>query len=1025
MDRDYTHGAETELGRTQAPTVRTGPNRRQATLLALIDELTESRVKDLEKKKEKSFGLPKDEITSTDAEVIERFQTFDQQIHSLRLKLQSFASAIRPLGSSVGLINATHQIRAHLIQIRDFFRENATQLFDALPRPVNVGIRPPIGEEWGKSWRHSYWASNQTSETNIDKLPDELKSLATELRLFLKRLGEVPDFADSAVKTSIMAFEVDLKYHASCLEEYKDQLKPLSVPVSRFINDLTLDLGVHMHSMEDSLTALIDVGVPITRYSQEHVATGLQNLSTVATFMSGVTATILQVLVIYVWTCSRYSPYVPIKFSVSNQRDGDSLSDIVNGLWFSSLVFSIASAINSQLAYHWRAAIYHSPKRYVPWWVSIWITRTPLFFLVVSYCSKKKLVPPCNASVGLCDCLFNWAMRNNQSRAVCAIVTSFTVITSSALLCIGLWFASERWTFSRTKGKQWLLEYSTKLRSINRFASIERITKRGAQRIQDFFKAIKLLMTRSPRAERDEETPAITPVQNPTRQESLPPLSPVDNPRSFRVSLTHIYEHWRHDNDNREAQSSSVQAGVQASTPNITTGNILSGRRERLLSTRGRGNVEPIPENSPPAPDPSTPRASNSTPSSPVTRVSRKRHSSTASGLTLAHIQAFAPMLRAMQCSQSLTEHIALISYLHFSPDGKFFATCSWDNTVLIWSVGSGPAGEFELKHTLLQSSGFANQVAWRPNGNQLLTRHAESIQVWDIGTTTPSVNLKIDRQRHVQSITWMPKGAHFLSIEWKVEDSEEDNYMYHLENILGSDLVVLSTDETQHQSYHLSKLQVWDAAILPDEKTIVAVATLIPAKKGGPVKARHEKRILIYNLSTEKIEDQAPLSHDLRSITLTEEGDFALVSYENKAPPEGWGISKVATEGKRITYECTYFTKDPVDFAGPCCFGGIKDSFVLGASKGSDIYIWERSSGVLLHSLKAPGQQFTSLASSCKSPGEFTIATGTHDGKVNIWTTTAPVSPRNSMPVPEWEIQESREPQDLQNVAGSSGAGS
>jgi WD40 repeat protein len=92
-------------------------------------------------------------------------------------------------------------------------------------------------------------------------------------------------------------------------------------------------------------------------------------------------------------------------------------------------------------------------------------------------------------------------------------------------------------------------------------------------------------------------------------------------------------------------------------------------------------------------------------------------------------------MLRTLRYSQLLTEHVALVKHLQFSPDGQFLATCSWDSTALIWRVGAGPSGEFELKHKLLHAArigGFVNQVAWSPSGDRLLARLVKSIKLWD-----------------------------------------------------------------------------------------------------------------------------------------------------------------------------------------------------------------------------------------------------------------------------------------------------
>ncbi|KAF8206476.1 hypothetical protein K438DRAFT_1817272 [Mycena galopus ATCC 62051] len=84
----------------------------------------------------------------------------------------------------------------------------------------------------------------------------------------------------------------------------------------------------------------------------------------------------------------------------------------VNTLWFSSLLLSVSSAINSLLAMTWRQAIYSTPQRRVPWWV-----------------------------------------RNRFTKIV---VSALTAIVAIGLGAISVWFAWERWDFSRLRRKLWL-----------------------------------------------------------------------------------------------------------------------------------------------------------------------------------------------------------------------------------------------------------------------------------------------------------------------------------------------------------------------------------------------------------------------------------------------------------------------------------------------------------------------------------------------------------------------------------------
>ena len=78
------------------------------------------------------------------------------------------------------------------------------------------------------------------------------------------------------------------------------------------------------------------LGIPTIRFAQKHAASNLLNLTTIATFFSAVTATTMQ-------------------FSIAQIET--SLENAVNGFWFCSLVFSVASAVNSLLGLTWKQAM--------------------------------------------------------------------------------------------------------------------------------------------------------------------------------------------------------------------------------------------------------------------------------------------------------------------------------------------------------------------------------------------------------------------------------------------------------------------------------------------------------------------------------------------------------------------------------------------------------------------------------------------------------------------------------------------
>jgi hypothetical protein len=80
----------------------------------------------------------------------------------------------------------------------------------------------------------------------------------------------------------------------------------------------------------------VEVGVPAIRFAQTAHGNNLLNLSTIATFFSGVTATTAQ---------------------YSFDHNDSILAWMTNLLFFASLVLSISAAINSLLGLTWKHAM--------------------------------------------------------------------------------------------------------------------------------------------------------------------------------------------------------------------------------------------------------------------------------------------------------------------------------------------------------------------------------------------------------------------------------------------------------------------------------------------------------------------------------------------------------------------------------------------------------------------------------------------------------------------------------------------
>ncbi|TFK23803.1 hypothetical protein FA15DRAFT_705179, partial [Coprinopsis marcescibilis] len=316
------------------------------------------------------------------------------------------------------------------------------------------------------------------------------------------------------------------------------------------------------------------------------------------------------------------------------------------------------------------------------------------------------------------------------------------------------------------------------------------------------------------------------------------------------------------------------------------------------------------------APDPKTPTRKSTMPAAPEPIAVAK-----------SRIASLVPKLAGMEATQDISAHTALVRHIQFSPDGRFLATSGWDRTSVIFRVGDPFVSHKTLPHT----QGFVGQVAWSPTGNILLTKFPRGIKIWAVDASSPDLlpfdpakictKLINDRNVAVETLTWMPDGQSFLSVE-------------------ESTVTKLNLQGRVVDQYDFGRIKLHDVAVTPDSLRLVGVGPLLESPTGlQPSKSRVEKRLVVFNLETKQVESQVPVLNDVRDITIAQnirDDWIALVSYENKAPPQLWKIELVRDRENgtgtiaRLTLRHTYMPKISVDFAGPSYFGGKNNELVL-----------------------------------------------------------------------------------------------
>ncbi|KAJ7707716.1 WD40-repeat-containing domain protein [Mycena rosella] len=253
----------------------------------------------------------------------------------------------------------------------------------------------------------------------------DLWLLVDAITIFSTAWDDFPEFADNDRRHCLVSLEQHLLVWLNILGPYENSPEFL-----RCIRELLSDTIFELDHVNRRLADFIATGVQEISFAQKHSTQILLNSATIATFFSAVTVTTIQ-------------------YSFQNVTSPLEIS--VNTLWLSSLVLSVSSAINSLLAMTWRQAIYSTPQRRVPWWVRIWFKQTPIILLSLSVLSFLGGL--------LCFVLLT------QNRITKLVVSILMAIVALGLGAISVWFAWERWDFSRLRRTLWLQEAHEKLES--------------------------------------------------------------------------------------------------------------------------------------------------------------------------------------------------------------------------------------------------------------------------------------------------------------------------------------------------------------------------------------------------------------------------------------------------------------------------------------------------------------------------------------------------------------------------------
>ncbi|KIJ56995.1 hypothetical protein M422DRAFT_62878 [Sphaerobolus stellatus SS14] len=296
---------------------------------------------------------------------------FVQMVEELEDVLQKFQNKIQRLSSSAHLSITLQDLGDSIRTVASIVQENASWLSPELLKEVRLPFvrSQPYGIYEDSSITASRLYPPNKFAITSRALHMELNTLADDINDLRKAVTSFPEFSKIIEPHWPLAHvEEDLKYWSSCLHHYTDEQYRLR-GTRLYVLDLSKGIADHFKDMTRIINAFI-TRVPAAVVSQERLLSNLQNQSTMATFFSGVTATMIQ-----------YS----LGSSFGNTPGTKTgLAEISNAFWFGSLVLSVASALIGFSAYIWRRALYSSPRTSLPPWLWDWLRLSPGIFLVLS-----------------------------------------------------------------------------------------------------------------------------------------------------------------------------------------------------------------------------------------------------------------------------------------------------------------------------------------------------------------------------------------------------------------------------------------------------------------------------------------------------------------------------------------------------------------------------------------------------------------------------------------------------------------
>ncbi|KIO25423.1 hypothetical protein M407DRAFT_25222 [Tulasnella calospora MUT 4182] len=866
----------------------------------------------------------------------QRHLTFEHNVKDLEGELDSFMAAVRPIGSSSGLIRTAKELK----------NQNLAALKESSSISTKICDR--------------YKCRNSTSRELLQgpsgpvNLARTYKGLSFILQEFSEGLEDIPEFSDKRLTDILKEFCYQLEDHADKISAHQDPVYLESIAYDLYLSEVTSEMSLYFEKMRKGLAVFVKEGITAIRDAQDRAQNRLQNMSTVATFFSAVTATTLQ-------------------YSINQEQF---LGTVVLALWVSSLILSMASAINLQLAMHWRAAMYRSPRSALPVWASFCLDNTPIACLVA-------------AVLSFAAGLVAWTFSSSLGTLVTISASTLTAITVVIVMTIAIWEVREQVRDYTNAGKT---RFSDPVPSTlsRKWRIVKHFPRRGIRSLlRVSYGLVSSLATRwriKPNTD-EEELPKPYSLFNGVRTQSIRQGSQHDPFSGTGTTLQPMDSLGASDSQNtlpeglfslpptpesptNQELDSPLTITVQEPLSNVPASPLLQTFQDRALELRSDQSLRTVI------------RWSITTPSS--FRLLELKH---------------------MRPTCTLNAPAGIKGNLHFSPDGNRLAMSTRDRKVAVWDLKA--RDPTPVPTTIFA---FTGRFAWSRDGSHLVScvDNGREFRVSNL-TNLSSVRLGPARvaSHPLGPIAWLQKFDGFAAV------ADQSIHIYNSEGTL------------IHQFFNLSRslLDVRDIAVVPTSEasedqfgTLILVGRVkssdadereSPRKR--PKDAKFENRVVVYNMHTKmggiiQPPIEASVLADIQHVTVSQDGQFALLSYSDGTSPELWSLQDPNKNARLEVLQLYVPTTSPsrgfdqqsvisAGVEGKACFGGESDEWVIASNGVNQIYVWETASGGLQETLNPAyypsgpqGDIATVACAAVKEGRPMLIASTSSKGNILIW---------------------------------------